>query len=203
MQYETRDVRKINIYDFEVKAKFTPLDFAKRDGLISHVRFLGESIFYVKNTRDIVRYDMKSKSSKIIGQTKDSVLAIYVTKNKLREFDLGAEERKREDINHIGIEIREEDEERKGEAKDESAFYVCAVDESETIYIFSHKSSANRKIGGFSQKIRDCKDLPLEIRDKDLFGMGYPYYIQFYDTFVAVSTDYGVCLLDITDTSKF
>ena len=67
MQYETRDIRKINIYDFEVKAKFTPLDFSKRDGLISHVKFLGEKIFYVKNTRDIVKYDIKSKSSKIIG----------------------------------------------------------------------------------------------------------------------------------------
>ena len=151
MQYETRDIRKINIYDFEVKAKFTPLDFSKRDGLISHVKFLGEKIFYVKNTRDIVKYDIKSKSSKIIGQTKDSVLAINVTRNKVREFDIGAEERKREDMNHIGIEIREENEERKGgEAKDEEAFYVCVVDENETIYIFSHKSSSNRKIGGFS-----------------------------------------------------
>ena len=54
-------------------------------------------------------------------------------------------------MNHIGIEIREENEERKGgEAKDEEAFYVCVVDENETIYIFSHKSSSNRKIGGFS-----------------------------------------------------
>ena len=30
---------------------------------------------------------MKSKSSKVIGETKDSVLAIFVTKNKIRDFD--------------------------------------------------------------------------------------------------------------------
>jgi hypothetical protein len=139
MQYETRDIRKVYIYDFEIKAKFTPLEFGKRDGLISHIKFLGESIFYVKNTKDIIRYDIKTKSSKIIGSTKDSVLAIYVSKNKIREFDMNVEERKREDMNHIGIEIREE--ELKGEDRDDDSFYVCAVDESETVYVFSHKSS--------------------------------------------------------------
>lgn len=45
-------------------------------------------------------------------------------------------------MNNIGIEIREEgeDEERKDYRKDDS-FYVCCVDESEYVYVFSHKSS--------------------------------------------------------------
>lgn len=37
---------------------------------------------------------MKTKSQRIIGQTKDAVLATYVTSNKIREFDLGLEEAK-------------------------------------------------------------------------------------------------------------
>jgi hypothetical protein len=42
-------------------------------------------------------------------------LSLYVTKNKVREFDKSLEEIKKEELNHIGIEIRErEGEEVKG-----------------------------------------------------------------------------------------
>jgi len=33
------------------------------------------------------------------------------------------------------------------------------------------------------------------LREKDLFGMGYPYYCVSYHDFIAVTTDYGIALI--------
>ena len=43
--------------------------------------------------------------------------------------------------------------------------------------------------------------LPDELREKDLFGMGYPYYVCLYANLIAFSTDYGVAQLKY-DQSK-
>jgi hypothetical protein len=39
--------------------------------------------------------------------------------------------------------------------------------------------------------------MPKEVQNKDLFGMGYPYFISYYLNYLAVSTDYGVLLLEV------
>lgn len=57
---------------------------------------------------------MKNKSTKLVGQAKDSLIALYVTENKARDFDGPLEDRKRDDVNHIGIEIREDEEHKAG-----------------------------------------------------------------------------------------
>ncbi|CDW91154.1 UNKNOWN [Stylonychia lemnae] len=181
MEYKTKDERVVYIYYFETKTKAEIIHFTKRDGLISHMKFLGDWLFF--------KYDMRQKSQKIIGQTKDSVLATFVSHNKIRDFDRNIEENKRND--QIGIEIREDIEEQKSQ-KDET-FQYCCVDESEIVYIFSDKTSfVNKKNSGFQHRIRDCKDVPSDLKDKDLFGMGYPYYICMYGKAVACSSDYGV-----------
>ena len=36
-----------------------------------------------------------------------------------------------------------------------------------------------------------------EQKSKDWFGMGYPYFVCFYDNHVACSSDYGVLLFEI------
>lgn len=92
MQYLTRDNRELYLYNFLEKTKTTEVSFTKRDGIISHVKLLGDSLFYVKNTRDLIRFDMKSKSSVLIGTAKDAVIALSVTKNHLREMDSTEEE---------------------------------------------------------------------------------------------------------------
>ena len=93
MQYLTRDSREVYIYEFATKKKSTLLTFAKRDGIISHMRFLGDSLFYVKNTKDIVRYDMRKHSAQIIGTTREAVIAVHVSCNHIREADNGEEEK--------------------------------------------------------------------------------------------------------------
>jgi hypothetical protein len=67
MQYISRDIREVSIYEFAKKERKTVLNFTKRDGLISHMKMLGDSLFYVKNTRDLVRYDLKTYSSHLLG----------------------------------------------------------------------------------------------------------------------------------------
>jgi hypothetical protein len=46
------------------------------------------------------------------------------------------------------LEIREEEEEKKQERSSaDKAFYVCCIDESEYVYVFSHKSAEINKKG--------------------------------------------------------
>lgn len=95
-------------------------------------------------------------------------------------------------------ESKEEKKSGKNKVQSRDKFYVCCIDESEYVNIFNHKTSQNSGIGGFQIKIKNTEgDIPDEIRDKDLFGMGYPYYVCMYGNKVACSTDYGVCLLEI------
>ena len=58
--------------------------FSKRDGIVFHMRFLGDCLFYVKDTRNLIRYDMRQKSSSLVGTTNDTVVALYVTRNRMR-----------------------------------------------------------------------------------------------------------------------
>lgn len=48
---------------------------------------LGNKIYYVKNTKDIVEYDISTKSAKLIGSTTDAILALSVCSKTLREID--------------------------------------------------------------------------------------------------------------------
>ena len=87
----------------------------------------------------------------LVGTAKDAILSMYVTRNKIRDFDKTSEERKREDVNHIGIEIRDREEikEESKESRDGKEFYVCCLDESEYINIFSQKTLLSKGKGGF------------------------------------------------------
>lgn len=187
MQYISRDEREVYIYEFASKTKKTILQFGKRDGIISHMKMLGDQLFFVKNTKDIVRHDMKTHSSQLIGTTKDAIISTYVTHNKLREVDRLEEEKLAMGL-HDDLEI---DEESKGDTR----FTLCCLDESESIYILRGGSPANpKKVDMISQSAKSLGNIPQELREKDLFGMGYPYYMSLYGNLVSFSTDYGVVL---------
>lgn len=138
MQYHSRDVRDVNLYNFPAKTMTRVVEFTKRDGIIAHMKMLGDSLFYVKNTRDIVRYDMKTHSSTLIGSTKDAVIALYVTRNIMREFDKEEDEKIGGGLGHHENDI---DEEAKG--SDEKRFTISCLDEAENLYVF--KSNTNSK----------------------------------------------------------
>lgn len=54
MNYVTKDKRDVYLYDFETKTKQVVVSFTNRDGLISHIKFLGDYLFYVRNTKDVI-----------------------------------------------------------------------------------------------------------------------------------------------------
>lgn len=145
------------------------------------MRFLGDCLFYVKDTRNIVRYDMRQKASSLVGTTQDTVVALYVTKNRLRQVDQG-EEDKQDEIDE--------------EAGD--GYTLCCLDESENVYVFKGPAKQPSRI---VENVKRMGNLPQELREKDLFGMGYPYYVTLYGSAIAFSSDYGVVLLKY-DMSK-
>ena len=71
-------------------------------------------------------------------------------------------------------------------------FTLCCLDESEYIYVFKGPAKQPPRI---SENVKRMGNLPQELREKDLFGMGYPYYVTLYGSTIAFSSDYGVVLL--------
>jgi hypothetical protein len=86
---------------------------------------MGDYLFYVKNTKDLVRYDMKTKGSMLIGTTREAVIALSVTRNEMREWDRNREEEYKGD-DEIDEEIRAQD----------SRFHIACLDEGENVYVF-------------------------------------------------------------------
>ena len=58
-----------------------------------------------------------------------------------------------------------------------------------------------KKVSNITTQIKTLANVPEEIRQKDLFGMGYPYFICLYTDMIAFSTDYGIVYLKY-DPSK-
>jgi len=82
MKYLDKDVREIYIYHFYANEHIELVKrFEKNDGMISHVHFLknagggGKYMFYIKDTQFIVRFNLETKESEIIGKTNDVVIA--------------------------------------------------------------------------------------------------------------------------------
>lgn len=92
LEYKDANVRELFIFYFENQEKKFINRFTKGHGMISHVKFLKSEdrrsdkyIFYVKDTNQVVRMDIsKQCSQQLIGETGDSILATYVTHNRIR-----------------------------------------------------------------------------------------------------------------------
>ena len=130
MNYQSRDVRDVNLYNFPQKTLTTVVNFQKRDGIISHMKLLGDCLYYVKNTRDLVRYDMKSHSSTLIGSTRDAIIALCVTRNTMREFD------KEEDEKLGGSLGWNEEIDEEAKSGEEKRYTIACLDEAENLYVF-------------------------------------------------------------------
>jgi hypothetical protein len=130
MNYQSRDLRDVNLYNFPKKTLTTVVNFQKRDGIISHMKLLGDCLYYVKNTRDLVRYDMKSHSSSLIGTTRDAIIALYVTRNTMREFD-------KEEDEKLGGGLAWNDEiDEEAKSSEDKRYTIACLDEAENLYVF-------------------------------------------------------------------
>ena len=91
LKYCNKDVRELYIYVFEEAKPKLIHTLGVNDGMVSHVKFLkkrdsvGTKIFYVKDTQEIICFDIASKESKTIGKAPDSIIAFNVNDGSIRE----------------------------------------------------------------------------------------------------------------------
>ena len=184
MKYSNNDVREIYIYHFAEQKIELVKTFNKSDGMISNVKFLKQPgggvkyLFYVKDGQYIVRLNLQSRDQEVIGRTADVVVAFNVTYNhkRLKDVMICAKQQAAEDLEQ--------------QMPDPQHFNVVCLDESQNITLFCQNSILNK----YEFKVHIARGMTGELKSKDWFGMGYPYFICYYDKYIACSSDYGVLL---------
>jgi len=75
------------------------------------------------------------------------------------------------------------------------------VDENEMVSVFDTSltpANAVKPSPPRSQMlIGATKGAPANLAQRDLFALGYPYFICIYDTYIAITTDFGVIVLQL------
>jgi hypothetical protein len=69
------------------------------------------------------------------------------------------------------------------------------ADDGEAVYQFESTDTSTKSKASKTQKIKATEEVPASLLRKDLFGMGYPYFICSYGDKIAVSTDFGIVVL--------
>lgn len=148
---------------------------------------VGKYLFWVKDTSTIFRYDLINKKEEIVGKCNDAIIAFSVGSRNLRQKDRELVQGNNDQ--EAGFEI------------DDETFYVTCIDESQIIHIFTNKdskSAAKLEVKHHQVKLRDVVNIPNELKNKDMFGMGYPYHVKFYgEKMLACSSDYGVLFMQV------
>jgi hypothetical protein len=91
LTYKDRDVRELNYYSFLDSTVHMIHRFSRNDGMISQVRFLktgeilnpGNFLFFAKDTKQVVKLDLKNKSAALIGTTDYPIIAMNVYCDKV------------------------------------------------------------------------------------------------------------------------
>lgn len=92
MQYEEKSVRSIMMYKKSTQEVREVLRFDKKDPIVSHVKLTKNAagevcLLYVKAGRQILLFDVASKSHSLVSIMPDSILALHVRQNVLRPAD--------------------------------------------------------------------------------------------------------------------
>ena len=187
------DVRDLFFYDFRYAKKQNIKTFGHQDGMLSNFKLLksdklgeaGEWIFFVRNTKHVYRFNAdKESKEEFIGSAPDSIIAMSLCSTNLRKKDLLASS----DV----------DLESHSPQLDEDTFYVCCLDESMNVCLMTNKNQASGKFLTHKLPLGNCLNLPKELKNKDLFGMGYPYHIRMYaEKILVITSDYGVLYLEV------
>ena len=183
--------------------------FVKLDGMISHARLLrmndsshrnDQHIYWVRNGNTVIRFNVETKAMELVGETPNSILAFSVSTGFVREADRKFSHNQQSDLEADNIA--------------RNSIYIACVDESETVTIFTNKEQVLQekaqlkagdgvvnkklKISTTQFNVKEAAGMSQELRDKDLFGMGYPYHICFYaEQLLAISSDYGVLVMNV------
>ena len=94
LTYKDKNVRELSIFHFNEARSESVHNFSPSYGMVSHLKFLktefgtGKYVFYVKDTIHLVMFNIEDKSSVLIGQTQDAILAMNVDTMTLRQKDI-------------------------------------------------------------------------------------------------------------------
>lgn len=146
----------------------------------------GQWIFFVRNTKHVYRFNAdKESKEEFIGSAPDSIIAMSLCSTNLRKKDLHGGN------TDIDLETHQQQ-------IDEDTFYVCCLDESMNVCLMTNKNQPSGKFATHKLPLANCLNLPKELKNKDLFGMGYPYHIRMYaETIMVITSDYGVLYLEV------
>ncbi len=105
---------------------------------------------------------------------------MYAQTSKLREVDNDSNEEEKIDL----------------EGQTDASYTVVAIDDSESVSVFYYPDGqkSNTRVRACS-KIKLLEGFPTKLKQKDLFGLGYPYFVSFYADHLAFSSDYGICVV--------
>lgn len=105
---------------------------------------------------------------------------MYAQTSKLREVDIDSNEEEKIDL----------------EGHQDSSYTVVAIDDSESVSVFNSPDGQKSNTGVRAcSKIKSLEGFPIKLKQKDLFGLGYPYFVSFYADHLAFSSDYGICVV--------
>ena len=140
MTYLTKGEREIYIYSFETKLKQTVLNFSGKVGIISHCKLGGKKtalqIYYVKDCKHVMQFDVNTKQTVHIGTTPDAIVAMHISVNKLRTVD----------VSEVNLE------EHKDPEQGTDSVVIATADESETVCIFT-----SDRLEGNTKPMSSCK----------------------------------------------
>lgn len=67
-----------------------------------------------------------------------------------------------------------------------------------TVTIYTNKNQQAGKFTTHKLALAQSQNLPKPLKNKDLFGMGYPYHIKLYgEQYLIITSDYGVLFLEV------
>ena len=174
LTYKDGDIRELNQFVFDQNKVELINRFKKGEGMISHVKYLktnnperkiGKYIFWVLNTNSICRFNIEEKKYEIVASVPDSILCMNVTMNTIKS-------KEREYLEKMKLQQLGDVVEDLNEVQEECT--ITCIDESENLHII--KLSENSKNKETFNLKTDCK-MDDDLKQKDLFGMGYPYFI--------------------------
>ena len=177
MHYFPQGNREVNTYCFHTQKRETLLRFNGSQGIISHFKLCGGGalplkLIYVQNSKDIVLYDIQLKIAKLIGTTAGNILAVHIQPTK-------------PSVNQNGD----------LELTSTNAFLVSLVDDSGSVTIYDAGNLKGKGEPSHKAIIKEVEGIPDTLKDREFFGLGYPYFVTCLNDRVCFSTDFGIMSL--------
>eukprot|EP00357_Protocruzia_adherens_P022623 CAMPEP_0115019792 /NCGR_PEP_ID=MMETSP0216-20121206/29681_1 /TAXON_ID=223996 /ORGANISM="Protocruzia adherens, Strain Boccale" /LENGTH=381 /DNA_ID=CAMNT_0002391383 /DNA_START=15 /DNA_END=1160 /DNA_ORIENTATION=+ len=185
MVYNEDKTKTLKMYDTEEKTEKTLYTFPAKYGYISHAKLVHRTIIYVHNHTKIMMFDIDR--NEIIDKycaNSTQILAMYCS--------FAEQESSRQGSSGLGgDEPKLNLEEEKELVKDQRIpdLQVITLDKSCNVKLWKNGACVE------TIKVNALSGLPPDLKKKDLFSMGYPYMIHYYKGRIAISSDYGILLV--------